>query len=90
MSLIGPEGRRQLQLAARFASAGLELAIAIVAGYFGGGLLDRWLGTDPYIAYGGLVLGIVAGFRNLFVLARGAQKQAETPTNASPEDPPAL
>src|SRR5688500_18438226 len=40
MSLIGPEGRKQLQVAARFASAGLELALAIVVGYFGGRFLD--------------------------------------------------
>ena len=93
MSLIGPEGRKQLQLAARFASAGLELAIAIVVGYFGGRLLDGWLGTAPYLAYVGLVLGIVAGFRNLFLLARDSQKQpqepAETPANDPPRDPPA-
>lgn len=86
MSLIGPEGRRQLQLAARFATAGLELAIAIVVGYFGGGFLDDWLGTGPYLSYVGLVLGIVAGFRNLFQLAKTAQKNADTNT---PQDPPA-
>ena len=83
MSLIGPEGRRQLQLAARFAGAGLELAIAIVVGYFGGRYLDRWLGTDPYLSYVGLLLGIVAGFRNLFSLAKRAQTSSDTP-----QDPP--
>lgn len=85
MSLIGPEGKRQLQLAARFAAAGLELAIAIVVGYFGGRYLDAWLGTTPYLSYVGLLLGIVAGFRNLFSLAKVAQKS--TDTNA-PQDPP--
>jgi len=85
MSLIGPEGRRQLQLAARFATAGLELAIAIVVGYFGGRFLDDWLGSAPYLTYFGLVLGIVAGFRNLFQLAQTAQKNADTNT---PPDPP--
>ena len=84
MSLIGPEGRKQLQLAARFATAGIELAIAIVVGYFGGRFLDGWLGTAPYLAYTGLVLGVVAGFRNLFQLARGAQRQAEDTSNQSP------
>jgi ATP synthase protein I len=85
MSLIGPEGRKQLKLAARFASAGLELVISIVVGYFGGGLLDRWLGTSPYIAYAGLALGIAAGFRNLLLLARTAQKRTEE-SSAAPED----
>jgi ATP synthase protein I len=86
MSLIGPEGRRQLQLAARFAAAGVELAIAIVVGYFGGRYLDAWLGSTPYLAYIGLVLGIVAGFRNLFSLAKTAQQN--TDTNAPPDPPP--
>lgn len=88
MSVIGPEGRRQLQLAARFASAGLELAFAIVVGYFGGGFLDGWLGTAPYLAYAGLILGTVAGFRNLLLLARREQAKAEHLDTRSPEDPP--
>lgn len=89
MSFIGPEGRRQLQLAARFATAGFELAIAIVVGYFGGGLLDGWLGTGPYLAYAGLLLGIIAGFRNLFSLARKAHDLTEHPESTTPPpDPP--
>jgi ATP synthase protein I len=86
MGFIGPEGRKQLQLAARFASAGLELALAIVVGYFGGRFLDGRLGTAPYLAYAGLILGVVAGFRNLFQLARGAQRQAERTSNDPPHD----
>jgi len=85
MSLIGPEGRRQLQLAARFATAGLELVISIVVGYFGGRALDRWLDTEPYCAYAGLILGIVAGFRNLFMLARASS--TPPPKNDDDEGP---
>jgi ATP synthase protein I len=89
MGLIGPESRKQLQLAARFAATGIELAIAIVVGYFGGRYLDGWLGTTPYLSYVGLILGIVAGFRNLFSLASTAQKSAEQPSDTNaPEDPP--
>ncbi len=86
MSLIGPEGRRQLQLAARFATAGLELVIAIVVGYFGGRALDRWLGTDPYVGYAGLLLGVVAGFRNLFLLARSMSSSQRPETRGNLED----
>ena len=82
MSLIGPEGRKQLQLAARFATAGLELVISIVIGYFGGRALDRWLGSEPYCGYVGLVLGVAAGFYNLFSLAR----PATAPPDASAAD----
>jgi ATP synthase protein I len=86
MSLIGPEGRKQLQLAARFATAGLELSIAIVVGYFGGRAIDGWLETTPYGAYGGLVLGIIAGFRNLFSLAKSAEKLASSQSADSAPD----
>jgi ATP synthase protein I len=95
MSLIGPEGRKQLQLAAGFLAAGLELAVAIVLGFFGGRLLDGVLGTAPYLAFVGLFLGIAAGFRNLFALAKKAQKQAQSanpdlpPTSQPPDDPTA-
>jgi len=84
MSLIGPEGRKQLQLAARFATAGLELSIAIVVGYFGGRAIDGWLETTPYGAYFGLILGVVAGFRNLFLLARSASKSASAQSTDRP------
>jgi F0F1-type ATP synthase assembly protein I len=84
MSLIGPESKRQLLLAARFAAAGLELAIAIVVGYFGGRYVDDWLGSAPYLSYLGLALGIFAGFRNLFSLAKTAQNSSSN----TPQDPP--
>jgi ATP synthase protein I len=92
MSLIGPEGKKQLQLAARFATAGLELSFAIVVGYFGGRAIDGWLETTPFGAYSGLILGVVAGFRNLFLLARSASKSASAQSTDSPHedgnDPP--
>jgi ATP synthase protein I len=84
MSLIGPEGRKQLQLAARFATAGLELAVAVVVGYFGGRALDGWLETAPWGQYAGLILGVIAGFRNLFLLAQTASKAAQAQSADSP------
>jgi ATP synthase protein I len=92
MSLIGPEGRKQLKLAARFASAGFELAMAIVVGYLGGRWLDEAFETEPILQYIGLLLGIVAGFRSLFSLARSAQaaseeNQAPEPDDQDPDDP---
>jgi ATP synthase protein I len=77
MGFVGPESRRQLKLFARFATAGFELAASIVVGYFGGRYLDGWAQTTPYLSYAGLVLGIVAGFRNLFKLARDSQRASE-------------
>jgi ATP synthase protein I len=84
VSFIGPEGRRQLQVTAAFAASGVVLVSAICVGYFGGGWLDDWLGTAPYIRYAGLILGIVSGFRNLFLLARPVRNRSQEP----PKDPP--
>jgi len=42
-------------------AAGFTL-FAIVAAFCGAGwLLDRWLGTDPWLLIGGIVLGSAAG-----------------------------
>ena len=76
MSLIGPESRRQLKLAARFATVGIELAVSILVGYFGGGYLDGLFETEPYLTYTGLLVGIAAGFHSFYRLARSAQRDA--------------
>jgi uncharacterized membrane protein YfcA len=83
MSLIGPEGRKQLQLAGSFLAVGFELAVAIVVGYLGGAYLDGKLGTS-FLKFLGLFLGILAGFRSLFALAKKAQNRA----NADSPEPP--
>jgi ATP synthase protein I len=45
---------------------GLTLVIATMLGYWGGRALDGWLGTAPWLGLAGLVLGVAAGFVNLF------------------------
>ena len=47
-------------------SFGLTLLLAMFLGFTAGGWLDRRLGTDPWLALLGLVLGVAAGFRILF------------------------
>lgn len=46
-------------------SVGLELGIAVVIGILGGMWLDSQLGTEPWMMLLLLVLGLVAGFRNV-------------------------
>ncbi|MGH9945376.1 MAG: AtpZ/AtpI family protein [Pyrinomonadaceae bacterium] len=42
---------------------------ASVAAFFGiGWLLDRWLGTSPWMVVGGIVLGSVLGFYEFYRL----------------------
>lgn len=46
-----------------FASYGLIGAIVLLGG--GGYLLDRWLGTSPWLLLAGLITGLAAGFYGL-------------------------
>ena len=47
-------------------SIGLVLVVATIIGLVGGYYADRLLGTAPWLLLVGLVLGIAAGFVNLF------------------------
>lgn len=70
MSLLGPEGKKQLKIATRVSAVGLELVLAICAGYFGGRWLDGRFDTAPVLSYIGLALGLLAGFKALWTIAR--------------------
>jgi ATP synthase protein I len=55
-------------------SVGLELGIAVIVGLLFGMWLDRRLGTEPWMMLVFLVLGLVAGFRNLLRAVARAEK----------------
>lgn len=59
----GPALMRQLGQASM---AGLMLAACIFVGTGIGVWLDRWLGTRPWLTMIFMLLGIVAGFYNVF------------------------
>jgi len=42
--------------------AAFSLFTSVVAGLIAGWVLDRWLGTRPWLMVSGIVLGAVAGF----------------------------
>jgi F0F1-type ATP synthase assembly protein I len=75
MLLLGPEGRAQLRTLGRVGSIGVELAVFTILGHFGGQYLDSELGTGPWLAWIGLVLGLAAGGKSLYVLARKTQRE---------------
>ena len=52
-------------------AAALSLFAAVVSGLIVGWLLDRWLGTRPWLLVLGIVLGAAAGF---FEFIRAASK----------------
>jgi ATP synthase protein I len=53
---------------------GITLVVATVIGLAGGYYLDRWLGTSPWLTLIGLLLGIAAGFVNLFRSVKRAER----------------
>jgi ATP synthase protein I len=80
--ILGPEGRKQMRSLGEVASIGIEMAVSISVGYFGGGWLDSKLGTG-WLQWVGLGLGIVAGYLSLYRLARKTNKTLQKP----PEGP---
>ncbi len=50
---------------------GVELVSALAIGVFIGWLLDRWLGTGPWLMLVFILLGGAAGILNVYRMARG-------------------
>jgi ATP synthase protein I len=68
VSAAGPRqsDRRWIRQLGTLSGVGLTLVISTVLGFWGGYVLDRWLGSKPWLMLVGLLLGIVSGFVNLF------------------------
>jgi ATP synthase protein I len=58
---------------AELTSIGMTMVLCTVIGLAGGYFGDRWLGTSPWLTLVGLLLGIVAGFVNLFRSVKNAE-----------------
>jgi F0F1-type ATP synthase assembly protein I len=54
---------------AMVSSMGISVVMAIAIGVWFGLTLDRWLGTKPWFFYIFLLIGIAAGFKNIYVIA---------------------
>jgi len=70
------KGWRALRNAALVSSVGLTLVLATVIGFGMGYLLDRWLGTKPWLMLVFTIVGIVAGFREMIrAVVRSSQDE---------------
>jgi ATP synthase protein I len=56
---------------------GLHLVSATFVGLAMGYFLDMWLGTGPWLLVIFLLLGIVAGFRDVFLEVKRIQKRSD-------------
>ena len=53
------------------------MVAASFIGLFIGIYLDKWLGTTPWMTLIWLIIGIIAGFRNIFILTRRGMRELE-------------
>lgn len=74
MSLLGPDGRKQLKMASRVSAVGLELGLAVTFGFLGGQWLDVRFDTGPWLTYAGLLLGLLAGAKGFWQIAHRAHR----------------
>ena len=70
---------------AGFATLGLEFALSVLVGLFGGRWLDARLGTAPWLAIVGFGFGVAAGVRAIYRAARAANLEAEREGNEERE-----
>jgi ATP synthase protein I len=69
---------------AQASAIGLSAVTAIVLGLALGLWLDGRLGTKPWLTLGGLLLGVVAGLRNIFILAARVERDEKADHDPQP------
>jgi ATP synthase protein I len=73
--LFGKRKLPYLDLMGDIGTIGLHLVASTFIGLAMGYYLDKWLDTDPWLKLAFLMLGIVAGFRNVYHEAMRIQKR---------------
>lgn len=68
------ETRRSLKDLAYYSSLGLSVSLSIFIGLAVGLYLDRRFGTSPWFTLIFIVLGILAGFRNIALAIKKVRK----------------
>ncbi len=77
------EDKRELFKSLSFlSSVGISVVAAILIGLAMGYYLDQWLDTKPLLTLIMLGLGIVSGFRNIFILTRRELKRQQEQDSA--------
>ena len=72
------EDKRQLYKSLGFlSSVGISLVASILIGLAMGIYLDRWLDTRPLFTLIMLLIGVISGFRNIYILTTRELKRQE-------------
>ncbi|MFH1139256.1 MAG: AtpZ/AtpI family protein [Pseudomonadota bacterium] len=69
--------REAFRILAVASTMGISMVLATVIGLGIGFFLDRYFGTSPWLTLIFLVLGIIAGFNNLYVIMKKVQRMED-------------
>jgi len=67
---VDKETKQTVIQMARVSSIGIAMVIAIFGCFYLGRWLDQQLETEPYLTLLFLLIGIAAGFRNMYLLVK--------------------
>ena len=68
------ETRKYIKLLAVVSTMGISMVLAIVIAIAIGYYLDKWFQTSPVFFLIFMVLGIIAGFRNIYVIMKRTER----------------
>jgi ATP synthase protein I len=71
---VQEETKKYIKLLAQVSTMGLSMVLALVISIAIGFYLDKWFQTSPWFFLIFMVLGIVAGFRNIYVIMKRTEK----------------
>jgi ATP synthase protein I len=70
----------------RYSSLGLEMGIAVAIGLGIGWWLDKVFHTKPWLTLVFLLFGVVAGFKNIYLLLKKQEENEKREHDGSPPD----
>ncbi|MCF8067245.1 MAG: AtpZ/AtpI family protein [Desulfobacterales bacterium] len=68
------ENKQFVKDLAYFSSIGFQVSFSVIIGFFLGQYLDKKFGTDPWLMYVCLVMGIAAAVRNVLLAIKRLKK----------------
>lgn len=74
---MDPDAKKLLRRASQYSYIGIFFGVAVAIGYFAGHWIDGRYHTDPWCSIAGLLVGIIASFRELYRLVRRGMKDEE-------------
>jgi F0F1-type ATP synthase assembly protein I len=71
---MGEDLKKTIRALGFLSTVGISMVLAICLGALIGYYLDKWLNTSPWLLLVFLGFGIVAAFRNLYIMYKKAEK----------------